>query len=79
MQGMPFKGIHGHTRHTHEDKVEEKKKKTPQPGVAPHNNQPAVLKEIDLYNHPFTPFTPQRPAHYVAVFTLPSCIHLLLT
>lgn len=60
---MPLKGIHGHLRHTHEDKVEGKKR------GKKIKEKPAVQREVELYNHPFEPDIPTKPAHYVAVCT----------
>lgn len=64
---MPFKGIHGHTRHTHEDKVEAKKKKEEHPKHPDKEGVTPVKKEMEFYNTPFEPFTPNKPAHYVNV------------
>lgn len=68
---MPFKGIHGHTRHTHEDKVKEKRKtqekEPPKHSVQNKQDQTAVKDEVDLYNTPFEPFVPTNTAHYVNV------------
>jgi len=65
---MPFKGFHGHTRHTHEDKVEEKNPKEKDPKHPPEKGETAVKKEVELYNQPFEPFPENKPAHYVNRF-----------
>lgn len=60
---MGLKGIHGHIRHTHEDKIAGKKKGRKQ------KEPTAVQKEVELYSGNFQPATPTKPAHYVAVCT----------
>jgi hypothetical protein len=64
---MPFKGVHGHTRHTHEDKVDDKKPREKHPKNPKQQDESAVKKEVELYNTPFEPFTANKPAHYVNV------------
>ncbi len=64
---MPkFKTIHRHIRHTHEDEVEAEKHQR-EGTTKSKDDSSAVMKEVELYNKPFEPQAPTKPAHYVAV------------